>query len=39
MKPDLILANSTPIMAALQKQRHSVPIGKATAWNRDLLPC
>src|SRR4051794_5031865 len=26
MEPDLILANSTPIMAALQKQRHSVPI-------------
>jgi ABC-type uncharacterized transport system substrate-binding protein len=26
MEPDLILASSTPIMAALQKQRHSVPI-------------
>ena len=26
MEPDLILASGTPIMAALQKQRHSVPI-------------
>jgi putative ABC transport system substrate-binding protein len=26
MAPDLILANSTPVMAALQEQRHAVPI-------------
>src|ERR1700736_4694581 len=26
MAPDLILANTTPVMAALQEQRHAVPI-------------
>jgi putative tryptophan/tyrosine transport system substrate-binding protein len=26
MAPDLIVANSTPVMAALQEQRHAVPI-------------
>jgi putative tryptophan/tyrosine transport system substrate-binding protein len=26
MAPDLILANSTPVMAALQEQRHAIPI-------------
>jgi putative ABC transport system substrate-binding protein len=26
MQPDVILASSTPVLAALQKQRHSVPI-------------
>jgi putative ABC transport system substrate-binding protein len=26
MAPDLILANSTPVMSALQEQRHAVPI-------------
>ena len=26
MAPDLILANSTPVMAALQERRHAVPI-------------
>ncbi|MFL5039138.1 MAG: ABC transporter substrate-binding protein [Xanthobacteraceae bacterium] len=26
MAPDLIVANSTPVMAAVQKQRHTVPV-------------